>query len=589
MKKITQYTIDFLRRFGIRTRLLILLIISTVVSTQLISSIATNKMTDLYINAKNSYWNVSQQIIHNNLTNMIKQIDFYAFNILDDLSIFTHLNPNSVLYERRNEYIEQRLSEIVDENSPISKISIITFDNEQFNSDRTKSNLNTEMFSKVNTLPIIMQIPTYSLNDMNSVQVRTLIDFSTGTKYGYLCIFIDDRAIRDCYNKILSNGDTCMIVDSNHQIIFHDSTKNSEGVLSLAIPDLTAENQYITESIVESSAYYSKKIKITSTPTLDWYLVCSFSSSGLRNQIQTLNRIMSALQLIILIISIAVIIRLSNKITSYVRLLYHKMSKYPQNPEYDFALTSNPKDEFAFLDQTLHDMILRINHLMQNIETNQKKQRELELQIMQAQINPHFIYNSIDSISCLALENGQYEIRKIAIALANFFRISLAKGNKHITVAEELQHVKYYIAIEQFRANNSFNVTYDIAPDIMDKKIIKIILQPLVENSIRHGLKNKTGIGHIKITGFMLDNKLHFEVTDDGVGFDTSILSNTSPSYHGFGYNNINDRIKLEYGDEYGISYYSIPGKMTRAEIIMGYFENDEQEKENGTTTNIIT
>lgn len=579
MKKITQYIIDFLRRFGIRTRLLILLIASTVLSTQIVSVIATNKMTDLYIDAKNSYWNVSQQIIHNNLTNMIKQVDFYAFNILDDLSIFTHLNPNSVLYENRSEYIEQRLSEIVNEDSPVSKITIITLNNEQFNSDRTKSNLNPEMFKKVDTLPIILQIPSYSLDDVNSVQVRTLIDFSTGTRYGYLCIFISDRAIHDCYNKVLSDGDTCMIVDSDHQIIFSDSKRNSEGVLSLAIPDLTEENQYITENIVENNAYYSKKIKINSTPTLDWYLVCSFSNSELRNQIRTLNRIMSVMQLIILIISIAVIIRLSNKITSYVRLLYHKMSKYPQNPEYDFALTSSAQDEFAFLDKTLHDMISRINLLMQSIETNQKKQRELELQIMQAQINPHFIYNSIDSISCLALENGQYEIRKIAIALANFFRISLSKGNKHITVADELQHVKYYIAIEQFRANNSFNVTYDIAPDIMDKKIIKIILQPLVENSIRHGLKNKPGIGHIKITGFMLDNALHFEVTDDGVGFDTSILSNTSPSYQGFGYKNINDRIKLEYGDEYGLSYYSIPGKMTRAEIIMGYSEKDEQEK----------
>lgn len=577
MKKITQYTIDFLRRFGIRTRLLILLITSTVLSTQIISGIATSIMTNLFIDAKNSYWNVSQQIIHNNLTNMIKQVDFYAFNVLEDGSIFNHLNQNSYMYGNGKEYIEQRLSEIVEESSSVSKISIITPDNKQFNSDHIGTNLSIEMFSDVNTLPIIIQIPNKSLTTVHNVQVRTLIDFSTGIKYGYLCIFINDSAIYDCYNGILSDSDTCMIVNSKHQVIFSDSRNSSETLLSLAIPDLNAENQNVTENMVENNTYYSTKIKINSTPTLDWYLVCSFSNQGLRKQIQNLNRIMTILQCLILLISIFILFRLSNSLTSYVRMLYHKMIKYPDDISCDAALTSKPQDEFAFLDTTLHDMISKINLLMENIETNQRKQRELELQIMQAQINPHFIYNSIDSISCLALENGQYEIRKIATCLANFFRISLSKGNKHITVADELQHVKYYIAIEQFRANNSFNVTYDIAPDIMDKKIIKIILQPLVENSIRHGLKNKSGIGHIKITGFMLDDALHFEVTDDGVGFDTDILADSN-TYKGFGYKNINDRIKLEYGEEYGLSYHSVPGKFTRAEIIMGYAENDSPD-----------
>jgi len=578
MKKITQYTIDFLRRFGIRTRLLILLITSTVLSAQIISGIATSMMTDLFIDAKNSYWNVSQQIIHNNLTNMIKQVDFYAFNVLADGSIFNHLNENSSMYNSGKEYIEKRLSEIIEESSSVSKISIITPDNKQFNSDYNQTNLSVEMFSDVDTLPIIFQIPNESLTAIHNVQVRTLIDFSTGIKYGYLCIFINNSAIYDCYNGILSDRDTCMIVNGKHQVIFSDSQNSSETILSFAFPNLDAENNQVTENIVENNTYYSKKIKINSTPTLDWYLVCSFSNQGLRNQIQNLNRIMTILQFLILLISIFILFRLSNSLTSYVRMLYQKMIRYPDDISYDHMLAVKPQDEFAFLDKTLHDMISKINLLMENIETNQKKQRELELQIMQAQINPHFIYNSIDSISCLALENGQYEIRKIATYLANFFRISLSKGNKHITVADELQHVKYYIAIEQFRSNNSFNVTYDIAPDIMDKKIIKIILQPLVENSIRHGLKNKSGIGHIKITGFMLDGALHFEVTDDGVGFDTNILADSN-KYKGFGYKNINDRIKLEYGEEYGLSYHCIPGKFTRAEIIMGYAENDNHDE----------
>ncbi|MBE7044430.1 MAG: hypothetical protein E7397_02795 [Ruminococcaceae bacterium] len=577
MKKAVQITIDFLRRFGIRTRLLMLLIISTVLATQLVSGIATNRMTDLFIAEKNNYWNVSQQIIRNNLTNMIKQIDFYAFQVLEDRSVFNHLNTRSFLYQNRREYIEKRLSEIVNGSSPVEKISILTYGGEQFNSDRTPGNLDCSMFAGVENISVIMQIPTTSLDAVNNVQVRTLTDFSTGISYGYLCIFINDSAIYDCYHNILSEGDTCMIVNGKHQVIFSDSANTPDSLLSLAIPDLNTENQYVTENIIQNSAYYSKKIKINSTPTLDWYLVCSFSNQELRNQLRNLNGIMTALQLVILLIAILIMIRMSNRITSYIRKLYQKMSRYPQNTASDYPLTAGSQDEFAFLDHTLHDMISRIDLLMENIKTNQKKQRELELQIMQAQINPHFIYNSIDSISCLALENGQYEIRKIAIALANFFRISLSKGQKHITVADELQHVKYYITIEQFRANNSFNVTYDIAPDIMDKKIIKIILQPLVENAIRHGLKNKPGIGHIKISGFLLDGALHFEVTDDGTGFDTSILENKD-AYHGFGYQNINDRIKLEYGEEYGLSYHSVPGKFTRAEIIMGFSEKNEGE-----------
>ena len=225
------------------------------------------------------------------------------------------------------------------------------------------------------------------------------------------------------------------------------------------------------------------------------------------------------------------------------------------------VFSEGSNDEIEALEQSFNNMVLRIQELIQKNNSEKEKQRELELTALQAQINPHFVYNTLDAIGWIAKLKKQVDIERMVLALATFFRISLHKGDKFITVAEEILLVESFVSIEQLRFPDKVEVTYDIPEDIKNCLILKIILQPLVENAIKHGISNKKGKGHIVITGYRRGNDLKLEVKDDGVGFDLDATDSKTVykdfQHSGYGLRNVDERIKLEYGPDYGLVFQS--------------------------------
>ena len=207
------------------------------------------------------------------------------------------------------------------------------------------------------------------------------------------------------------------------------------------------------------------------------------------------------------------------------------------------------------------------NELIERNNIEKEKQRRAELAALQAQINPHFIYNALDAIAWYAKIEKQSYLADMVYELATFFRISLHKGENIIKVSEEISHVESYIAIEQMRFPGVFEVEYKIQEDLLDEKMIKIILQPIVENSIKHGFDNMDSGGKINITGYKNENgDIIFEIEDNGHGMDFNPLY-VEKSKRGYGIRNVNERIRLEYGEEYGLSYNSIPGEGTIVKV----------------------
>ena len=568
MKKhsVSRIFIRFLRRYSLRTRLILLLIVFAVLPLQLVFSLANHFLTDIFVQSQYSYWEVSQMVIENNLYNVFKQADACFYSVLRDNTVFNTLNQAQ--NERGDlEYLETKLKKLVQSNGMISNISIVMNNDRMLSAEDSVLPLRCDMLSEVQSAPIFMQIPTADMKEEQSVQVRTLIDFSSGISYGYMIVYFDNRSIDRCCSEVISENDQCVILDGTGKLISEGDRTEKNGALSLF------QNSRQSGMVnTGESTYYVKKLSIPYAPVLDWYMICSYSNREMNQNLARLNWFLTLAELFILAVAAFVILKVTASTTRALREFSKTMEGYTFGRESQKLVEiAEPHDELYFLEKTMYDMMHRIDRLMVEAEEKQKRQRELELDIMQAQINPHFLYNTIDSISCVALRDGQVEIRRVAVALSKFFRISLSNGNKYVSVQDELNHIRYYIQIEQFVLNNTFNVTYDIEEDILDKKIIKIVLEPLVENAIRHGLKEKKGIGHIRIAGFILDGKLHFEVTDDGVGFDTGILEDQE--HKCFGYHNVNQRVRLEYGEGYGLSYYSDPGHFTRAELVMGYFE----------------
>lgn len=234
----------------------------------------------------------------------------------------------------------------------------------------------------------------------------------------------------------------------------------------------------------------------------------------------------------------------------------------------DSFLDSNPRDELWDLEQGYNEMVQQICELLEKNRLEQEKKRELELTALQAQINPHFLYNTLDAIGWIAVMKGQNEIEQMVMELSRFFRLSLHKGDKKITIEDEVGIAISYVTIEQLRNPGKFDIKYEIEPEITGLLVPKIILQPIVENAIKHGVSQVRRHGMITVRGYRKGDDVYLEVSDNGCGFRQK-----SSHIHGSGYGlrNVNERIQLEYGSEYGISVQSIEGEGTTVQIHISF------------------
>jgi len=210
-----------------------------------------------------------------------------------------------------------------------------------------------------------------------------------------------------------------------------------------------------------------------------------------------------------------------------------------------------------------------IDYLINKISSIKLRQKEAELNSLQNQINPHFLYNTLESIRGAALYHGIQEIASMAKSLSLLFRYSISE-RVLVSVREELQHLENYISIQNFRFEDKFRLQYNIPPEFMDYKILKLTLQPLIENSIKHGLEMKLGKGTIKIEILQLNSNIKIVISDDGLGIPPKKLeelnrslagtrsgdpATVSNSGTGIGVMNVNARIKLYFGDQYGLRF----------------------------------
>ena len=222
--------------------------------------------------------------------------------------------------------------------------------------------------------------------------------------------------------------------------------------------------------------------------------------------------------------------------------------------------------EVEHLGKTLRSTVAQIRQLMDDIVVEQEEKRKSELDALQSQINPHFLYNSLSMINWKALEAEQEDISRITLSLSTFYRTALNKGKNILLVKDEIANIKSYLDIQLAMHDNSFDVVYDIDDSILKYETLNLILQPLLENAIGHGIDVKTdGRGEIRIEGKENGDFLDFTVSDNGVGMTkTQAALILSKSSNGYGVSNVNERIKLYYGEKYAVKIESTPGVGTK-------------------------
>ena len=244
-------------------------------------------------------------------------------------------------------------------------------------------------------------------------------------------------------------------------------------------------------------------------------------------------------------------------------------------------ISEKGSSEVQHLTKAINYMIKEMNKLMENVRIEQEEKRKSELNSLQAQINPHFLYNTLDSIVWM-IENENYEGSiTMVTSLARFFRISLSKGKNIITVKDELEHAKNYLTIQNIRYKNKFAYKIEADESTLNLSCIKLIVQPIIENAIYHGMEYMDGDGEILIKSYIENNELYIDIIDNGLGMEEEVAQgllkgsvNSSKKGSGTGVLNVHERIKLYFGKEYGLEIYSEPDEGTRIRIhipIIGY------------------
>ena len=327
--------------------------------------------------------------------------------------------------------------------------------------------------------------------------------------------------------------------------------------------------------------YRGEKYLVTRTDmkTTGWTLVSMVPYKSVMAETMAISGVM----ILAVAITLIVTLLLLNRILTGVVKPLKKLEKYmvqvnPDNMDQRMEILTD--DEIGHLSMKFNQMMDRIRNLKEQVIEEQEDKRKYELQALQAQINPHFLYNTLDSIIWMA-ETNDSNIVAMTEALAKLFRISLNKGNEEISLERELEHVKNYLIIQSMRYADKFTYEISAEPGVERCRTIKLILQPIVENCIYHGIKKKRGTGKITIRAYRREQNLIIEVSDDGCGMPEEIcrkilsdeIESEDISGSGIGVKNVNERIQLRFGKKYGLSYSSEEGVGTTVTYVLPYNE----------------
>ncbi|MFC5467951.1 sensor histidine kinase [Cohnella suwonensis] len=387
-----------------------------------------------------------------------------------------------------------------------------------------------------------------------------------GRKLGIFLADLNFSVMNDMFKDIrLGQRGYLFIVDSEGKIVYHPqqqlvySNLKSEKIEEV----LAVENGTFTSDEGRDSRMYTVR-----DSDFGWKIVgVSYVNELVGNQ----NEIRFSFILwgfICVLLAIVLSFFLSQRVSKPIKRLQDSM-KEVEKGNFDIYVMVPKTIEIGRLARAFNIMVGKIKELMTQVVRDQELKRQSELNALQAQINPHFLYNTLDSIVWMAESNKSKEVVLMTSALAKLFRASISKGEELVSIRTETEHIANYLMIQKMRYKNKLDYQIEIAESVYDYKTIKVILQPIVENAIYHGIKMKHGPGLIRITAEETDTEIHIVIEDNGNGMDEETLrtlllpGRDTGEGRGVGVRNVHERLKLYFGPEYGLTYKSVPGEGT--------------------------
>ena len=530
------------------------------------------------------------------LEQLVKQIDSYiagmeqiSLAVQNDIQLIEYLQNGSNSSSAEYSFIQQRLGNYIQARNDISDIIIVGHDGTVISGDPdTSLNPWTDVSEKdwfAGALSAGGQTVVSSSYVQNIVAgryswvvslSREIFSPNRNDSLGVLLVDLKFNRIKDlCQSLVVGRKGYNFIIDSERNYIFHPSQQLIYSELRLEpIDSIYALLGEDGESFFHAEDKY---FMIETSALTAWHIISVTNDSDIVTDWQFVQVSYAFLGLVLFLIVGLATNRISTGITKPVRKLQEIM-KSVDTGEFRLVGAIKATDEIRELAREYDIMVGHIRNLMEANVIEQELKRKSDLKALQAQINPHFLYNTLDSIIWMGEMGQTKEVVLMTSALSKLFRISISKGREFISISDEIAHVESYLTIQKMRYKDKFEYSIDIDPGLYNCKILKITLQPLVENAIYHGIKEVDHKGLLRISGKEIDGNIELEVIDNGKGMTSKEIENLNRSLnssindsglsrHGMGVHNVHERIQLYFGKDYGLSYYHAHGGGTRITV----------------------
>lgn len=587
---------DLLLNVSLRTRMVLSNIVVALIPFLIFSIVSGFVFLD---HAQKTAEEHSVQLIHQVSNSMdvyvetIEKMVNYIQLELQDTPFFTMESEGASGWDSETAYIRSVLENVANSHREVAGIFIATkedlyvstgmsrisrdpFQNERWYREASENPEEIQLISVVTGRNIVTN-RNYSIDDVFSL-AKAVQDPETGEVLGVILLDIRHDIIQSSINGVtIGEKGFVFVMDQEDNIVYTPVN----GIVYRVNPKWVKAMEPMSVQI-QGGSY---QIRSELSPYTGWRTVGVFSMDEVMSSVNTIVYILFTCVIISLVLVVIVSFKFSRTLTNPIFKL-KRLMKQAESGDLTVRFNFQHNDEIGELGQSFNHMIARIDQLIQMVYVEQENKRTAEMKSLQEQIKPHFLYNTLDTISWMARDYDAEDIVRLVDALTNMFRIGLSHGKDIITVKEEITHVSNYLYIQKIRYKDKLNYVIHVDESLYAVEVPKLILQPLVENAIYHGVKAKRGGGTITITGVPEGENLVFTVQDDGAGMlqekveelnrrmsERSVLDEKKS----FGLFYIRERIQLCYGKGYGVHVESTLGEGTRVTITLPLYQKPKK------------
>ena len=564
--------ITLIRKVSIRKRLLIGFISISLLSSLIIGGLAFNVCS---ISLKEKMSTTSSQILsalEPSIYNMKESYEGLMDQITlsptmqEYLSHFSNLKPSELLtfYNSTTALLTAQSSRL-----PYTK-DIFIYTNDGHCAYNTgyfslSDTIISEIQKSLSTYTHSIFIPYKNASNNMILMARKITSLKSNTVLGYAIIAIDEGALSDLYAQVTT--------ENSSQVIISNATGY---ILSSSSYDYTFGD--LLDEIMLSTLQRDHLVITQSYKPLGWNLISLMPYSYIYSELSSLGSKISIIVFIFLILSLVLSFLIYESITTPLTMLINHLESSQDHTIAPPLRTDLCNDELSYLIHAFNHYSERIHTLIEEIKTIEKQKHTLKLKVLQAQINPHFLFNTLNSLRFVSMMSHIPHLSDGLGALGSLLSHTILHQNEFISLKEEIKNIQDYCLIQHIRYGNLFEVSYNIDPQLENLRVLKLLLQPIIENSILHGIDESIVKEEITLSAFLENDYLVIEIKDTGKGFSQEVQpTKKHNTLSGIGINNVDERLKLYFGDIYGLKINSEIHKGTCVTLTMPIIKEGEE------------